>query len=39
VPARAVSLDDSGDAGIDASGGKDLRSGLSTVLHEMPGKE
>ena len=25
------------DAGIDASGGKDPQSGLSTVLHEGPG--
>ena len=27
------------DAGIDASGGKDPRSGLPTVLHETPGKD
>ena len=27
------------DAGIDASGGKDPRSGLPMVLHETPGKD
>ena len=39
VPAGTGAGNDPGGAGIDDPGGKDPRSGLPTVLHEISGKE